>query len=89
MFQIGVEDQPTHLAMCDTIAAMQQMEAGLGKTTNVKLVMGMQYQLGIIAANTMNIDADQEELENELLGLLAMGLIYLKGTRANVAKANH
>lgn len=59
-------------------ATVQELEGALGQTTTGNIVMGMQHELGMVAAYTLGDNPDPRELASALLAIAGLATIYLK-----------
>lgn len=77
-YNVRVPDELTQRVTAGVVAGNQNLEKELGVISITSLVLGMQCQLGNIAALTMAIPGHEQEIVDHLICLTAMGMIYLK-----------
>lgn len=78
-YMIEVPDAELHAALGAAAQSAVNMAELLGLVRVDNVAMGMMHQLGMVSALTMaGIPDNASEIRDHLLGLVGLGLIYLK-----------
>lgn len=78
-YLIEVPDARTHAVFVGLAQTVEGLVKELGSVRLENLVLGMQHELGVVAALTMEgMPENAQEIANRLLGLSGMATIYLQ-----------
>lgn len=81
-YVVEVPDLASYKTACRALQTAQNIEEALGPVQAQNVVMGMQYQLGCVAASVIEINQNGElaatDIIEDLYGLIGTALVFVK-----------